>query len=221
MCDAGDASRRTRAAARGRQPRSAWSGGRRRYRGSCRSVATGPTDALARRPCCPAGDLARAIDESTMTSGCAWRFSHQAGSASPQPIHGHGDEVRAVFEVADDHRPGSARSSPDGVHAHGAPTAGLRSPQTEPTTGPAVQAAMGEPKRPDEPARRESYLLGFRVRHVSDLGAVGLGGLVEGDQIAIASQQQYRVGGGARRAEPVGDEGAAGSGEPANSPPSP
>ena len=53
MCDAGDASPTTGCAAQRRRLRSPWSGARRRHRGSCRSVAIGPTDALARRPVLP------------------------------------------------------------------------------------------------------------------------------------------------------------------------
>ena len=53
MCDAGDVSPTTRAVAQGRRLRSPSSGARRRHRGSCRSVAIGPTDALARRRVLP------------------------------------------------------------------------------------------------------------------------------------------------------------------------
>ena len=95
-------------------------------------------------------------------------------------VHGHGDEVRAVFEVADDHGAGPARPPPDGGQAQGAPAAGLGSPQTEPAAGPPVQAAMGDPGEPDEPAGRKSCLRAFRVRHVPDRHAVGIGDRPEG-----------------------------------------
>jgi len=126
--------------------------------------------------CCPARDLARTVYRSTVTS-VRLEVEPPGRFAVAPAVHGHGDEVRAVFKVADDHSTGAARTAPDRVKTHGAPTAGLRSPQTESATGPAVQAAMGDPGEPDEPAVRKSCLLGFRVRHVSDLGVVGLGRL--------------------------------------------
>lgn len=119
--------------------------------------------------CSPGGDLARAVDEVDRDVGMSLEVKPPSRFGVAPTVHGHGDEIRAVFVVAHHHGVRSARSPPDRGKAHGAPTAGLRSPQTEPTTGPPVQAAMGDPKKPDEPARRKSYLLDLWVRHVLEL----------------------------------------------------
>ena len=50
-----------------------------------------------------------------------------------------------------------------------APTTGLRSPQPQSATGPAIQAAMSDPGEPDEPAGRKSCLLVLQVSDVSNL----------------------------------------------------
>ena len=123
--------------------------------------------------CCTAGDLPRTADEVYGHVGVRLEVEPPRRFGVAPAVHGHGDEVRAVFEVADYHGAGPARPPPDGGKAHRTPTAGLRSPQTQSATGPAVQAAMGDPEEPDEPAGRESYVRRVSVRHF-DFRAVGL-----------------------------------------------
>src|SRR5579872_1105533 len=103
--------------------------------------------------CSSGGDLARTVDRVDCDVGMRLEVEPPGRFGVAPPVHGHGDEVWTVFEVAHDHRVESTGSPADGSQAYGAPLAGLRPPQSQPPAGPAVQAAMGEPKEPDEPAR--------------------------------------------------------------------
>ena len=125
---------------------------------------------------------------------------------TPKPAHI--SLTRVAHSTPDRHPP----SRPHSLRTDRGSENFVTPPLTTSSPYQAVQAAMGAPEEPDEPARRESCPLGFRVRHVSDLGAVGLGWLVGGDQIAIAANSSIALV-EARRAEPVGDELLAGSSE--------
>ena len=118
---------------------------------------------------CPAADLARTMDEVNRHVRVRSEVEPPRRFGVAPTVHGHGDQVRALFEVANDHSSGSARPPADRVKAHGAPTAGLRSPQTESGTGPAVQAPMSDSEESDEPAGRKSCLRVLQLRDVSDL----------------------------------------------------
>jgi len=90
----------------------------------------------------PAGDLARTVDQVDGDVGMRLEVEPPRQFGIAPADHGHGDQVRAVFEVADHHGAGQACPPSGGGNAQGAPTAGLGSPQTEPATGPLIQAAM-------------------------------------------------------------------------------
>ena len=146
-----------RAAAPGSPPRSPWSGAWRRRRGSCRSGATGPKALPLLTHGGSTADQAGPSARSARTPGWACRFSHHAGSPSPQPF-GQGDEVRAVFEVADDHRVLPARPPPDGGQRHGAPLWVLR------RTSRHCVTYSGRRRSGREPRRRLSSPLSSRAR---------------------------------------------------------
>ena len=80
-------------------------------------------------------------------------------------VHGHGDEIRPILEVADHDAAFEAGPPADSVEAHGAPAVRLRPPQPHTSAGQTVQTAMGEPETPYEPATKRSWL-GIRDGHV-------------------------------------------------------
>ena len=125
------------------------------------------TGALA-TACRSAGDLAGPVHEIHAHVGMCLKVQPPGRFGVAPAVHGHGDEVRAVLKVADHHRVDSACPPPDGPKTHGAPTAGLRPPQTESAPRRAVHAAVDDPEQPDEPAGRKQRFLEPQLRHVID-----------------------------------------------------
>ncbi len=118
--------------------------------------------------CRAAGDLAGPVHEIHAHVGMCLKVQPPGRFGVAPAVHGHGDEVRAVLKVADHDRVDSACPPPDGPKTHGAPTAGLRPPQTESASRRAVHAAVDDPEEPDEPAGRKRRFLGPQLRHVID-----------------------------------------------------
>ncbi len=118
--------------------------------------------------CRPAGDLAGPAHEIHGHVGMCLKVQPPSRIGAAPTVHSHGDEVRAVLKVADHDRVDSACPPPDGPKTHGAPTAGLRPPQTESAPRRAVHAAVADPEKPDKPAGRKRRLLGPQLRHVID-----------------------------------------------------
>lgn len=67
-------------------------------------------------------------------------------------VHGHGDEVRTVFDVAEDHTAFAAGSPPGRGQMECAPTRAFRAPEPEPSAGQAIQAPVQTPEEAHEPA---------------------------------------------------------------------
>ena len=135
------------AVARARRPRSRPNGGRRRRRRRPPARATAPRvdPAPRRRPHEP-GPHAEPPRRSTVASGCAWRLSHQAGSALAPAVHREGHQVRAVLVVAEDRDALLAGAAPDGPEPERAPLVGLRAPQADAAAGDRVDARGGLPR---------------------------------------------------------------------------
>src|SRR5215467_7764139 len=64
-------------------------------------------------------------------------------------VHRHRDDIGAILEIAEDDAAPLAGTAPGGGQLHRAPPIGLRTPQPDPATSDAVQAAML--KRADHP----------------------------------------------------------------------
>ena len=115
-----------RLAATGSRPRSRASGGRRTRRDPL--VVGGPLGPQPRPLVLVAARPWTARDppgRSTVTSGCAWRLSHQAGSASAQPF---------MAMVTRSDRPRSSRGWPRAPRRCGArPSAGAACPSGRPS----------------------------------------------------------------------------------------
>ena len=113
-----------------------------------------------------AADQAGPVDEVGPDVGLGLQVQPPGRLAVTPAVHGQGDEVRAVLEVADDHRVLAARPAPAGGEPQGAPLAGLRQPQAQTAVAQAVEPPVGDPEEPDEPAGRKSWLPGRRAgRH--------------------------------------------------------
>lgn len=80
-------------------------------------------------------------------------------------VHGHRDEVCAVFEVAEDHLALLAGAPPGGRQVKCAPPLGFRAPQSDSATGDSVRAPVDAPGEADEPARRNTRWSPSCVRH--------------------------------------------------------
>ena len=78
-------------------------------------------------------------------------------------VHGKGDEVRSILEVAEDRGPLVAGAATGGVEAHGPPLSGLRRPEAEPTGREAVDRAVDDPEATHDPTGRQEWRL--RVSH--------------------------------------------------------
>ena len=83
-------------------------------------------------------------------------------------VHGHGDQVRAVLEVADDHAAFVSAAPADRGEAHRTPPVGFGPPQSQPAAAQAVHAAVGRPGQAHEPPR------GTRACFVFDVDIVHL-----------------------------------------------
>ena len=80
-------------------------------------------------------------------------------------VHGHRDEVRTVFEVAEDHRSIVAGAAPSRCQVQRPPTVGFRAPQSDSSTCDSVHAPVNVPGEAHEPARRNTRSSCSCVRH--------------------------------------------------------
>ena len=154
-------SRRQRSAsqrpARARRPPSRSGAARRRRRASRRPPAIGPTAVPARHPPRrgPRHGTSRSATRA-VASGCAWRFSHHAGSPAPHPFMARVTQFGPSCRYPRMTLRGSPVRRPVVVSRRVPQLVPPRGPQADVTTGHPVQAAVDPPGEADEPARRQA-----------------------------------------------------------------
>jgi hypothetical protein len=118
-----------------------------------------------RSRCCACCDRTWPVDE--VDSGVRIRLQIKPpGRLAVRPtVHRHGDEIRTVFEVAEDDAALLVAATSGRRKAQGAPPIGPCPPQSESPAGDAVQSAVRVPGKADEPSGRNSRHSLAYVRH--------------------------------------------------------